>query len=506
MKHIKRIVFLSVLLALVVACLAFPVSAAESFSDISFSLVDYFGEVAMFEADSWYYRFERGGVFDESEDYILKTEGNRAYFVFDKDNDGVSEKYPLVYDTLQGLTFVNSTSRNISVSYDDMLYYSSQGYTNKEILQVEDHYILECELNFSYDGQVVSLRYPSNIRFWQDLVLETPPVNDVLGNFRFEVSDRYVYLVKDLASGGSEKYILLNSSNNPIYSTDSIFSGNSAESSLISLVPVCEDGLHSFTQQILSAATCVAPGSKVITCSKCSYVSEVVIPAVGHNFDVLIAEQPAKCPDLGYKTLQCSRCSERKTLSLPLEHNYTVATCTEDSHCTGCGKVVALPTGHNYSWGKCTRCGDLWILPGDQGNDSAVGGFVENAGNALEDGWNNIVDFVTGGGADEGGGGSDNTDGGAGGGDGDDSNWFLDWLGLGDLGKKMGSFVMTIMAIGGICLVIGFWPKISTFFKWVWKGVVFTWNSLKDFFKSIGNSVSKSSRSRKGKNKKRTKK
>ena len=485
MKYAKRIFSLVLLLSIFASCLVFPVSAAESVSDISFSLVDYFGEVAMFEADSWYYRFEDGGVFYETEDYILKTEAGRAYFVFDKDNDGVSEKYALVYDTLQGLTFVNSTSRNISVSYDDLLYYSNLGYTSKELLQVEDHYILECELNFSYDGQVVSLRYPSNIRFWQDLVLETPPVNDVLGNFRFEVSDRYVYLVKDLASGGSEKYILLNSSNNPIYSTEPIFSGNSAESSLISLVPVCEDGLHSFTQQILSAATCVGPGSKVITCSKCSYVSEVVIPAVGHNFDVLIAEQLAKCPDLGYKTLQCSRCSERKTLPLPLEHNYTTATCTEDSHCTGCGKVVALPTGHNYSWGKCTYCGDLWILPGDQGNDSGVGNLIENAGNALEDGLNNIVDSITGGGADEGGGGSDNTDGGAGGGDGDDSNWFLDWLGLGDLGKKMGSFVKTLMGIGAACLVIGFWPKISKFFKWVGRGFAAIWKSIKKFFKSL---------------------
>lgn len=202
------------------------------------------------------------------------------------------------------------------------------------------------------------------------------------------------------------------------------------------------------------------------------------------------------------------------------------ATCAREgakvAYCKYCQASVekSIPrTEHAYIAGVCP-CGEIWIVPGDQSDpnynpsvsetnppsspdntptdpsdtpseeDASEPGFWDHlknwgkdAADGLKAGWDKLISSITGGGADNGGGGSN--DGGAGGGYGNWLQWFLDYTGLSDFGKKMGSFFKTIMAIGGICLVIGFWPKISKFFKWVGRGFAAIWKSIKKFFKSF---------------------
>ena len=503
MKFIKRLFPLLLLLALLVGCFAFPVSAGE-YDDYRFCIIDVFGAPKMLVVNAgsdWGVFFHPeypNDVIQEGEDYVIKTYAGYVVFVSDRDNDGVDERYRLAYNTSTGLTFVNSQSKFISYFYEDFLPYYSDDF-DSEVLQVFDHYDLECKLNFSFEGTLISLLYPSNVWHWKDIVSVDAPENSVLGDYSFAVSGNYIYLVRNMPSGAFEKYMLLNQWNNPVYSTDIIFSGNSAESSLITLVPICTEGLHSFTEQVVTAATCSDVGLRVITCSKCPYSCPVVIPAKGHNM-TLVEEHTAKCPELGYKIMECARCSKTEKVALPIEHTYTTVSCTQDSYCTGCGHLAIKALGHDRNiWGTCRTCGSNAVSDfftgggadnsgGDSGNTDGgagggagnesegnfydgVGDALNNAGNAIGNWWNDVWNKNDSGSNDKP--------------DSSDSNWFLDWLGLSDLGKKMGSFFKTILAIGGLCLVIGFWPKLSKFFKWVGRGFAAIWKSIKKFFKSL---------------------
>lgn len=199
------------------------------------------------------------------------------------------------------------------------------------------------------------------------------------------------------------------------------------------------------------------------------------------------------------------------------------ATCTlsgeEVSYCKYCAeavKHVISALNHEYKnyVGNCIRCGDPWIIPGDQGNSDS----------------RPSTPSVNPGGAENGGGGS-NTDGGAGGGvdngtdakpeeelpwytfitdtvekigvglgklwdelwqepekpegDTDKENWFLKWIGWENFGEKVGNFFKIVFIIAGTCLFIGLAPWIIKFFKWVGKGISVVWKFLKKTFKSL---------------------
>ncbi len=196
-------------------------------------------------------------------------------------------------------------------------------------------------------------------------------------------------------------------------------------------------------------------------------------------------------------------------------HTVRAATCAKEgsevSYCKYCQASVekSIPrTEHNYNLVGVCPCGEVWLLPGDQSDSN----YDPSAPNDNP------------GGAGNGGGGSN--DGGAGGGEDKDSdgdsgggllagigngiknvgNTIAKWLGLDKVSDTVSGLIKTVVIVTFCCVVIGLIPVLTPFFKWVGKGIAFTWNSLKDLFKSIGNSVSKSSRSRSPKNKKRKKK
>ena len=179
-----------------------------------------------------------------------------------------------------------------------------------------------------------------------------------------------------------------------------------------------------------------------------------------HSWGSLKKESDPTCTEAGVSSAVCKYCGEKK-------YEY------------------AAELGHERFLGvaNCARCGtNIW-------ND--IGNALQNGANVVGGAIQEGLDSLTGGNEDK-----------------EESLSLWDKLtaGFDDLKEDMNSFVTTVVVILGACIFLALMPVLIPFFKWVWKGVVFTWNSLKDLFKSIGNSASKSSRSRKGKGKKRTKK
>ncbi|MDO4380530.1 MAG: hypothetical protein Q4D20_06635 [Clostridia bacterium] len=124
-------------------------------------------------------------------------------------------------------------------------------------------------------------------------------------------------------------------------------------------------------------ATCTEAGEKTRTCSKCGKTETEVIPAKGHNIEV-VGKKDATCEEPGYTGDEvCKDCGATvsKGEVIPAKgHNTEVvgkkdATCedegyTGDEVCKDCGKVVSkgekVPAkGHNDANGdgKCDDCG-----------------------------------------------------------------------------------------------------------------------------------------------------
>lgn len=50
------------------------------------------------------------------------------------------------------------------------------------------------------------------------------------------------------------------------------------------------------------------------------------------------------------------------------QHSYSIATCTEPSKCTICGKTLGEPNGHNWSPATCTTAKKCTICGKTEGN------------------------------------------------------------------------------------------------------------------------------------------
>jgi hypothetical protein len=131
-------------------------------------------------------------------------------------------------------------------------------------------------------------------------------------------------------------------------------------------------------------ATCTESGMYYAMCTECGNSIDGNIPALGHDFSVVVSAEEPTCTTDGKYVYECSRCSARST-SYPqaLGHNYESsvtkeATCEEDGvrtyRCSRCSdsytkKIEKL--GHDieyeekeptcteagYKKGVCTRCG-----------------------------------------------------------------------------------------------------------------------------------------------------
>jgi len=140
---------------------------------------------------------------------------------------------------------------------------------------------------------------------------------------------------------------------------------------------------HSFQGWVtVQEAGCETDGLRTNTCLYCGMVVQDVIPALGHDWQLGIKQDPT-CTEDGYQLYSCTRCGKEKVESLPaLGHDFVASviqpTCTADGKkvetCTRCGKeqiVETLPAlGHHLTVSEilptekkegtrittCTRC------------------------------------------------------------------------------------------------------------------------------------------------------
>ena len=135
-----------------------------------------------------------------------------------------------------------------------------------------------------------------------------------------------------------------------------------------------------------NSATCTASGYAVAICNECGIDFYVELPALGHDFSIVLSLTKPTCTTKGSETVECSRCHSTQTVSLEaLGHKYVVKTtkkptCTEEGlntyTCSRCGKsyTKTIPAlGHDadleekeatctddgYIKGTCKRCGEV---------------------------------------------------------------------------------------------------------------------------------------------------
>ena len=129
-------------------------------------------------------------------------------------------------------------------------------------------------------------------------------------------------------------------------------------------------------KSVVIPPTCTEDGYTTYTCSKCedTYIADE-IEAAGHDYESVVTEPT--CTENGYTTHTCSVCYDTYTDHKVEAEGHTPngdATCTQDSVCTVCDRLLAEKTGHHYkhtvtrptcveegyTTHTCTRCGDSY--------------------------------------------------------------------------------------------------------------------------------------------------
>lgn len=145
-----------------------------------------------------------------------------------------------------------------------------------------------------------------------------------------------------------------------------------------------QDCKHSYTDEIITEATCTDPGQMRRTCSKCGESVLEEIPALGHDWNATETvpdsyELPSgtKCPDCG-----------GTEFSSTLEDDTFACTCGDED----CGKTWTVKGRRQYGQTTytCSRCGETYVESNETG-----GGLWESLGNFLSDGVRWIGDKLT---------------------------------------------------------------------------------------------------------------
>ena len=125
---------------------------------------------------------------------------------------------------------------------------------------------------------------------------------------------------------------------------------------------------HDFTAEIVSentlatAATCTSAAKYYYSCSVCGAVDSAEDAdtfengdALGHAWNGGVVTTDPSCTAEGVKTYTCGTCGETYTESVHMtEHNWSEATCTTPSTCSGCGATDGDPLDHVWNDGVVT--------------------------------------------------------------------------------------------------------------------------------------------------------
>ena len=145
-----------------------------------------------------------------------------------------------------------------------------------------------------------------------------------------------------------------------------------------------QDCKHSYTDEIVTEATCTDPGQMRRTCSKCGESVLEEIPALGHDWNA--TETVPDSYELPGGT-KCPGCGGTE-FSSTLEDDTFTCTCGDED----CGKTWTVKGRRQYGQTTytCSRCGETYVESNETG-----GGLWESLGNFLSDGVRWIGDKLT---------------------------------------------------------------------------------------------------------------
>ncbi|MBE6925320.1 MAG: hypothetical protein E7461_00610 [Ruminococcaceae bacterium] len=496
MKYIKRYILLSALLALLIGCFAFFVSAA---TDDTVSIV--YGDLSLsFNAEgceTWQDVVDAndnnmsGGLFIDSKNrvyyYTFDIVEEGPYYVCDAAFDVQCADDPIAFDTIYSFNHITLSFGDFEyqrivwgASYwfdlaDDPLdgleqyimteddgsmslvvqnvgtfgIYDDDGDRVDENDEIEGtHYTLLLDYQFTielYDSSgptgvkhTVSGLVPSLNLY--DLVDPSVPFESdlfaVMGFFTL-ASDGSIVLVDDSTY---DSYYLFND--------DGLIS--ELEPSVFATTDPCAAGLHSFTKEVLRREpTCTDAGFIRYECTRCTTMKSTALPARGHNFYKEIVITAPTCDAVGLKGRVCSSCNATD----------------QDSY----EEVPKLNHDRNL-FGTCKLCGDnsvgnwwndLWNRDQSDSSGSAGGsssGSTESKGGFFD--W--LQDLFSPDEPNE-----------------DSTDWFTDFtVKLDALGN---SLLVICLGIAGIF----FLPYAVKFIKWLWSGIVDGFESIVDLFSDV---------------------
>ncbi len=487
MKYIKQIILIVALLAVIMLCFAFSVSAEDASSvleteEMTLSFVlDGVAYTYSCSSDATWDDLN-GAYFYVGDDQAFLTIIDGGVFWQIAKQDGMVYDYWLVSGSAEDSTLSLVTS-------DDPLIF-------------DEPYSTQIELVLSLDDEEYSFYFPSYIRKFEELIqfadgdYNHPELGRCLwSTFPYSVfSESNVVSLQLLDVDGAPTYCL-RSGSLLRYVGNSLHPGLGITYTATDHYDLCITcSSHVCETIITKEPTCTEYGESISVCTICGVKTATIsIPWTDHEFTE-IKRQPATCVESGYIVYQCFNCgNETFDYLAALEHTYnsytTVKepTCTEVGYsaavCSDCGnedqkELAAL--GHDYGLWNCFRCGSIRVVdwidgdgdgtlrgPGSSGSsDNNSGADPDEGGGNDSNFWSNVGDWLS-----------------------EQGNKIRDALGSGkDDFKKLGDSLLTLVVA---VLLIPVIVLLFSLFKAIMKGVTFGVNTLVDLFKALTAAVSR---------------
>lgn len=173
---------------------------------------------------------------------------------------------------------------------------------NNQITKVEDNSSIVNETNNTYYNPATG---------------QTAPIT----NWSYDYSDRSYKLTLD---GGKTSSVTYGDENITIVETTVNESGDTITNNYTIYYLIDGGGSenppstceHTWTETSSTPATCIMPGSKLLTCSKCQQTRKEAIPALGHDWQMKQTvtteyDETGQLVKQGYIIFECSRCHEQ---------------------------------------------------------------------------------------------------------------------------------------------------------------------------------------------------
>lgn len=109
-----------------------------------------------------------------------------------------------------------------------------------------------------------------------------------------------------------------------------------------------QNGIHSYIEKVVRAATCAKAGEGENVCSLCQHTEKYEIQKMSHTYSSAKVKKEATCLKNGVQVTTCTSCGYDKEESITATgHQWTTGTCQTASKCSACG-VAGEKGAHHY--------------------------------------------------------------------------------------------------------------------------------------------------------------